>query len=113
MSRAVTGGACSRSETQEAMVAPMWTAGPSRPVEPPVESVISAASAEATPTLRSTRPLPTAAASITASTARGVAPGASRETISPTARPPMIGTVSTTYQGRSAATEWISLSEAP
>ena len=105
MTRAVTGGAFSRSDTQEASTAPMWTAGPSRPVLPPVDSVTSAASDEAMPTLRSTRPPWIAAASITASTPRARASRVEMVRIRPTTSPPRIGTDSTRYQGSAAATE--------
>ncbi len=55
-SRPVIPSAWMRSLTQLEMTAAICTTGPSRPLEPPVDSVMSEAAAEAIPARCSTRP---------------------------------------------------------
>ena len=56
--------------------------------------------AEASPARRSTRPLRSAAPSITSATDRARASGVNRCRISPTTSPPSVGTAITQYQSR-------------
>ena len=98
-SRPVIPSASIRRETQAEITAARCTTGPSRPVEPPVDSVISEASAEPSPARRSTRPSRSAAASITSATARTRPSGVNQLRITPTTSPPNAGRSSTQYHG--------------
>ena len=69
-SRAVIPRAFTHSQTLLEIIAAICTAGPSRPVEPPVDRVIKLAAAEANPSFPSTRPSCRAAPSITSATDR-------------------------------------------
>jgi hypothetical protein len=106
-SRPVIPSAFIRSDTQVEITAARCTTGPSRPEDPPEPSVIIDATAEASPAFTSTRPLSSAAPSITSATDRTRASGVNQCRISPTTSPPATGISRIMTQGRLSAKLWI------
>ena len=105
-SRPVTPSALIRLLTQDEITPARCTTGPSRPLDPPVPSVMIDAAAEASPSRPSTRPSCSAAPSITSETDRTRPSGVNRCRMTPTTSPPRIGTTITQYHGNAAAALW-------